>query len=92
MRLLVILALDPHGQASVQGREAGGVAVAELGDQLGATGPEEALDFAFSLGLERSGVDQRDTEFGADQRKLVGAIIGAVVDVMCRVRLCGLSR
>jgi hypothetical protein len=34
-------------------------------------------------------LDQRDTELGADQRQMLGAVIGSVVDVMCRVRLCG---
>ena len=85
----MVLALDPDGQAPVQRREAGGVLVGEFAPQLGTAGAEEAFDFPFSLGLERPGVDQGDTKFGADERKLVGAVIGAVVNVMCPVALCG---
>ena len=54
---------------------------AELGQQAGAQGPEEALDLTFALGLMRPGVDQRDAELGTDQRELAGAVVGAVVDV-----------
>jgi hypothetical protein len=38
------------------------------------------------------GMDQGDAELGAHQGQVAGAVVGAVVDVMCRVRLCGLSR
>ena len=89
VRLLVVFALDPQGQAPIQRCQTGGVPVGEFGGELGAAGAEEALDFPFSLGLERPGVDQRYTELGADQRKLVGSVIRTVINVMCPVALCG---
>ena len=51
-----------------------------FGDQLGATGAEEALDLSLALGLEWAGMDQGDTESGADHGKLVGTVIGTVVN------------
>lgn len=42
-----------------------------------------------SLWRKRSGVDEGHAEFGADEREMAGAIGGAIVDVLCPVRICG---
>jgi len=88
MRRVVILALDPRPEAAVQRLEAVERFAVELGEPTGANGSEPALDLALSRGMMRSCVDERDAELGTDQGELSGAVVGAVVDDMCRVRLC----
>ena len=46
----------------------------------GAKGAEESLDFSLSGGLIGAGMDEGDAEFRAHERKLLGAVVGAVVD------------
>ena len=81
VRAVVVLALDPGPQPAIERVEASSVGVGERRQQLHAYRPKPALLLSLALGLVRPGVDQRDAELGADQREVVRAIGGAVVDV-----------
>ena len=78
MLCTTFLTFDPSAQAAVERLEVTGIV---RGEQLGADGFEPALDFPLALGPVRTGMDQRDAEFGAHQRQMPGTVIGAVVDV-----------
>ena len=85
----VVLALDPGPQGAVQGVEAGGGLGGEVAQPGGAKGSEEAFDLSAPGGLIGPGMDERDAEFRAHERKLLGAEARPVVDDMCPVPLCG---
>jgi hypothetical protein len=78
---VVVFPLDPGGQAAIERGEAGGILRRQTGEELGAHGSEEALDFALALGPVRAGLDQGDTELGAHQGQVLGAVIGPVVHI-----------
>ncbi len=70
------------GQPQLQGLVEVPQAVAfEAGQELAAHGPEEALDFAATLGGVRLGVDEGNTQLRADMLQLPAAEGGAVVDI-----------
>ena len=81
MGRVVILALDPRLEASIQRGERSGVLPRQAGEQLCADRFEPAFDFPFSLGPVRAGMNQGDTELGADQGQVLGAVIRPVIDV-----------
>ena len=84
MRGVVILPFDPGPEAAVQGLQIVENVVADVTKPAGAKGPEEALDLALSRWLERSGVNQRNAELGADQGEMTGAVGASVIDVKTR--------
>ena len=52
-----------------------------MGEHRGAKGSEESLDFPLPRGLTGAGVNQRDGEFRAHERELLGAVVGPVVAI-----------
>jgi hypothetical protein len=76
-----VLALDPGGQTTIEGREARGIRRAQAGQEPGAQRLEESLDLTLALGVVRPRMDQRDAELRAHQRQVLGAVVGPVVDV-----------
>ena len=76
----MILPLDPGPEAAVERLQAVDV-IAEVAKPAGPKGAEEALDLTLSRWLERSCVNQRNAEPGADQGEMTGAVGASVVDV-----------
>ena len=81
MGTLMVFAFQVGPQAAVEGLDAGGVGGREGAEQLPADGAEEPFDLALARRLMGPGVDEGDAELGADQRQVLGSIVGAVVDV-----------
>ena len=81
MGALVVLALDPGPQPAIEGVEALERRLGERREELHAHRAEPALLLALALWLIGPGVDEGDAELGADEREVVRAEGGAVVDV-----------
>ena len=81
VRGLMVLALDIGPQPSVQRGEARRVLGREVTHKLRAHGAEPAFHFALALRAMGPGVDEGHTELGAHQRQVLGAVVGAVVDI-----------
>src|SRR5690606_6695765 len=84
MRAVVIFAFGPGPQPAVEGFKRSGIGGGEGREELRAYGPEPAFELPFSLRLIGTRVDERDTELGAHERKMMRAIVRAIVNVKAR--------
>ena len=81
VRSVVVFALDPGGERAVERVERGELLGLQQRQELHAHGAEPALHLPLALRGVGLGVDERDAELGADDRELLGAEGGAIVDV-----------
>ena len=77
----VIFGLDPTPEPGVERFEAFEIVLGEHGQKLHPHGAKPTFLFSFALRLVGASVDERDAELGADEREVLRAVGGAVVDV-----------